>query len=329
MLKPKISVIVPAYNAELYLEETLDSILSQSFKDFELIIIDHASRDNTLQIIKKYLRIDNRIVFKSLKENMGGGKYAADIGYSICKGEWVIRVDSDDYLSENSLKTLYEKAISGKSDIVLQKMHCFNNNTNETVKIYSAPKSDFNVTFTGKDAVRLTIGNWKIGCNGMLMKKKVIPKYKISKTPVFLNSCEIDTRIFLINANKISFCNSIYMYRIHAENSGKKPSVNRTGLLIVDEILESFLQENYNKGDVIFNDMTLQKAKHLLGFYLFFLKNITLFDSKDYYKTVKIMNNFYDKINFKLFKGNYSTFISMLLRLSHFLFNLTTVVYKK
>lgn len=159
MLKPKISVIVPAYNAELYIEETLDSILSQSFKDFELIIIDHASRDNTLKIIEKYSRIDNRIVFKSLKENMGGGKYAADIGYSICKGEWVIRIDSDDYLSKNSLETLYQKAISGKSDIVLQKMHCFNNNTNETVKIYSAPKSDFNVTFTGKDAVRLTIGN--------------------------------------------------------------------------------------------------------------------------------------------------------------------------
>jgi glycosyltransferase involved in cell wall biosynthesis len=326
---PKISVIIPAYNAELHLQETIDSILSQSFKDFELIIVNHASTDRTLQIIEKYAKIDKRIVINSLSENMGGGKYAADIGYSIAKGEWIIRVDSDDYLSNNSLETLYKKAVNSKSDIVLQKMYCFNNETKEAVKIYSAPNSDLNMTIEGREAVRLTIGKWRIGCNGMLMKKEIIPEYKVPEVPTYLNSCEIDTRIFLINAKKISFCDSNYMYRIHPENSGKKPSVNRTGLLIVDEMLESLLQEKYHTNDVIFNDMTLQKGRHLLGFHLFFLKNIRLFNSVDYFKTIKIINNFYRGINFKLFKGKYSKLISISLRISNFLFNFLISIFKR
>jgi glycosyltransferase involved in cell wall biosynthesis len=260
---------------------------------------------------------------------MGGGKYAADIGYSIAKGEWIIRVDSDDYLSNNSLETLYKKAVNTKSDIVLQKMYCFNNETKEAVKIYSAPDSDLNMTIAGREALRLTIGKWKIGCNGMLIKKEIIPEYTVPKAPTYINSCEIDTRIFLINAKKISFCDSNYMYRIHPENSGKKPSVNRTGLLIVDEMLESVLQENYPINDVIFNDMTLQKGKHLLGFHLFFLKNIRLFNSDDYFETVKIINNFYNGINFKLFKGKYSKLISISLRISNFLFNLSISIFER
>jgi hypothetical protein len=208
-------------------------------------------------------------------------------------------------------------------------MYCFKDATKEALKIYSAPNFDMNMTLTGREAVRLTIGKWKIGCNGMLINKRLIPEYKVPDTSTYLNSCEIDTRVFLINAKKISFCDSNYMYRVHPGNSGKKPSVRRTGLLVVDELLESFLQDNYESTDVILNDMTFQKGKHLLGFYLFFLKNIALFESEEYFKTIKIMNNFYKGIDFKLFKGKYSILMSISIRSARFLFYIITSSFRR
>jgi len=324
---PKISVVIPAYNAELYLEETIKSILSQTFKDFELIIIDHASTDHTANIINEFAKKDSRIVFKSLPVNMGGGKYAADFAYSIAKAEWVIRVDSDDYLAENSLETLYTRALETQTDIVLQKMYCFKSGSNDALKIYSAPNSDMNQILDGREAVRLTIGWWKIGCNGMLIKKGLIPEYNQLKAPTYINSDEIDSRIFLINAKKISFCNSLYMYRVHKGNTGKKPSIHRVEILLVDELLEKFLRENYDSNDVILNDMTSQKCRHLLGFYLFFLKHMKLFKFEDYKRSLEIMRTFHKEINFNLLKGKYSILIKLSLMSGYFLLNISTNLY--
>lgn len=319
---PKISVVIPAYNAELYIEETIKSILFQTYKDFELIIIDHASTDNTLDIINKFAKKDDRVVFKSLSVNMGGGKYAADYAYSIAKGEWIIRVDSDDYLLHNSLELLYTRAIETKTDIVIQKMFCFEDVSNKELKIYSAPNLNMNQILEGRDAVRYTVGRWKIGCNGMLFKKKLIPKYNDFQNKTYINSDEIDSRVFLINAKNVSFCNSTYMYRVHKSNLGKKPSIHRRDTLIVDELLENFLKENYDLNDSIFNDMTLQKCRHLLMFYLFFLKNIKLFKLEDYSRTLEIMKNFHKGINFNLLKSKYSIILKFSLLCGYFILNI-------
>jgi glycosyltransferase involved in cell wall biosynthesis len=326
---PKISVVIPAYNAELYIEETIKSILCQTFNDLEIIIIDHASTDRTRDIINKFAEKDNRIVFKSLTVNMGGGKHAADIAYSIARGEWVIRVDSDDYLVENSLETLYKRAIETQTDIVLQKMFCFKDGSNDVLKIYSAPDSNVGQILEGREAVRLTVGRWEIGCNGMLIKKTLIPEYNESKTPTYINSDEIDSRIFLLNAKYISFCQSSYMYRVHKENTGKKPSIRRVEILLVDELLESFLRENYDSTDIIFEDLTSQKCRHLLGFYLFYFKNLKLFKLEDNKRTLEIMHKFYKGINFKLLKGKYSILMRLSLMSGHFLFNISTNLYSR
>lgn len=316
---PKISVVIPAYNAESYLHQTIESILSQSFEDFELIIVDHGSTDNTRLIMEKYAKEDDRIILKFLEENRGGGKHAADIGYSVALGEWIVRVDSDDYLSHDSLEALYRKAISSNSDIVLQRMCCFDNETKRVVRMYSVPDSDYNWTTEGKEAVRLTIGKWLLGCNGMLIRKELIPVYKPSNDTVYVNSCEIDTRIYLLNAKKISFCDSSYMYRLHLENSGKKPSIKRIGLLHVDEILESFLRDNYLQEDRIFEDMTYQKGKRLLAFQWFVMKYRSLFKPHELLEWIKVMNGYYRRIDHKLFKGPRSKLVSIALRITNVL----------
>lgn len=101
---PTISVIVPVYNTEKYLQCCIDSILSQTFTDFELLLINDGSTDSSGMICDEYAAKDNRInVFH--KKN-GGVSSARNVGLDNAKGEWVIFVDADDYLCEESLECL-------------------------------------------------------------------------------------------------------------------------------------------------------------------------------------------------------------------------------
>ena len=105
MENPRISVIVPVYNVEKYLPRCIDSILAQTFTDFELLLIDDGSSDNSGKICDKYARKDKRIrVFH--KEN-GGVSSARNIGLDKAKGEWITFVDSDDYVGKNWLTYFY------------------------------------------------------------------------------------------------------------------------------------------------------------------------------------------------------------------------------
>ena len=102
---PKISIIVPVYNVEQFLRHCIDSILNQSFADFELLLIDDGSKDASGEICDKYAVKDSRIrVFH--KEN-GGVSSARNLGLENAKGEWVTFVDADDSLKERFLNDLF------------------------------------------------------------------------------------------------------------------------------------------------------------------------------------------------------------------------------
>lgn len=104
---PKISIIIPVYNAEDSLPLCIESILTQSYSDFELLLINDGSTDYSGQVCNKYVREDNRIkVFH--QENKGVSR-ARNVGLNNAKGKWVLFCDSDDYLvSDNSLSSLQE-----------------------------------------------------------------------------------------------------------------------------------------------------------------------------------------------------------------------------
>ena len=103
---PLISVIVPVYNAEKYLHRCIESILAQSFADFELLLIDDGSKDNSGEICDGYAANDSRVrVFH--KEN-GGVNAARKLGVETARSEWITFVDSDDYLLVNALQYLLE-----------------------------------------------------------------------------------------------------------------------------------------------------------------------------------------------------------------------------
>ena len=98
MNNPKISVIIPVYNVEKYLSECLDSVISQTLKDIEIICVNDGSTDNSLQILKEYASKDTRIKIID-KENEGQG-YARKVGLDVANGEYILFCDSDYYYSE-------------------------------------------------------------------------------------------------------------------------------------------------------------------------------------------------------------------------------------
>ena len=106
MSAPKISVIMPTYNSESFLRESIDSILNQTFKDFELIVIDDCSTDSSLKIIKEYKRKDNRIFFLKNDKNLGHNK-TRNKGLKIAKGKYIAILDSDDISLEKRLEIQY------------------------------------------------------------------------------------------------------------------------------------------------------------------------------------------------------------------------------
>ncbi len=112
---PKISIIVPVYNVEQFLRRCLDSILSQTFQDFEVVLVNDGSTDNSGQICREYARKDPRIVFIE-KEN-GGLSSARNTGLDAAKGEYVGFVDSDDYIAPDMYKFLYENLVKYGADI--------------------------------------------------------------------------------------------------------------------------------------------------------------------------------------------------------------------
>lgn len=114
---PKISIIVPVYNVEYYIEKCIKSILNQVFTEFELILVDDGSTDNSGNICDKYAEKDNRIIVIH-KEN-GGISSARNIGLDIAKGEYIGFVDSDDFIHPMMYEILYTEIKNNKDSVVI------------------------------------------------------------------------------------------------------------------------------------------------------------------------------------------------------------------
>lgn len=115
--QPKVSVIVPVYNAVKYLERCVDSLKNQILDDIEIILVDDSSTDSSLEICNKKASEDSRIKVIH-KENEGAG-LARNAGLEIATGEYIGFVDSDDFVNADMFKTLYDKAVKYDSDLVV------------------------------------------------------------------------------------------------------------------------------------------------------------------------------------------------------------------
>uniref|UniRef100_UPI003AEFCC04 glycosyltransferase family 2 protein n=1 Tax=Cetobacterium sp. TaxID=2071632 RepID=UPI003AEFCC04 len=112
----KVSIIIPVYNVELYLREALDSVINQTLKEIEIIIVNDGSTDNSLEIVKEYETKDHRIIVIN-QENQGLSG-ARNSGLKIAKGHYIYFMDSDDYIALDTLEICYECALEKQLDFV-------------------------------------------------------------------------------------------------------------------------------------------------------------------------------------------------------------------
>ncbi len=133
---PLISIIVPVYNVEKYLSRCLNSILAQTFTDFEIIAVDDGSPDNCGKILDEYAQKDERI--KVIHKENGGLSSARNAGLDVAQGEYVAFVDSDDYLSDKFIEKLYNLIKKYNADI----SQCSFKETSKNTEISTVEKQE-------------------------------------------------------------------------------------------------------------------------------------------------------------------------------------------
>ncbi len=112
----KISVVIPVYNAEKYLEKCINSVIAQTYDNWEIVAVDDGSKDNSWEILQHYSKIDNRILVET-KKNEGPG-LTRNRGIEIASGDVIVFIDADDYIEPEYFSLLVEKMEKDKADVV-------------------------------------------------------------------------------------------------------------------------------------------------------------------------------------------------------------------
>lgn len=164
--RPAISVLIPIYNVEKYLQRCLDSVLAQRFQNFEIVCVNDASPDNSIKILRRYASTDDRIVIIDKPRNEGL-MMARHTGYNNARGDYFFFLDSDDFIPDNALQSLYDKAMETSADIAVGEMALVNTAGRKVLKNRSAK--------TGGDAMSYlrSILNWNTPslCGSLFSRK--------------------------------------------------------------------------------------------------------------------------------------------------------------
>ncbi len=116
---PAISVVIPMYNAEKYIEQCLESILNQTFDDYEVIIVDDCSTDNSIKKVENMMpKFNERLKIIKCKKNSGGAAIPRNIGMKIARGKYILPLDNDDLILNNALEILYNTAEETAADVL-------------------------------------------------------------------------------------------------------------------------------------------------------------------------------------------------------------------
>lgn len=196
----KISIIIPVYNKGQYLNKCLQSIKNQSFKNFEVIIIDDGSTDNSINIIDTYIRNDKR--FTKIESNHMGVGNARNKGLSNVNGDWVVFVDADDYLDSDYLNKMIEN--SQKYDLVVSGLkYDKNGNVGESIVLptHVFESSQIKHIFTKSYFPILTVPYCK------MYKMNIIKKFDVKFENIQYGEDTLFTINYLKYVKKISLLN--------------------------------------------------------------------------------------------------------------------------
>lgn len=233
----KISVIIPVYNGEKYIEDTLKSLQRQDYLNLEIIVINDGSTDKTIEILKKY---QGKV--KIINQKNGGASKARNKGIEHMTGKYLIFLDADDWLEDGAIKSAYLKMIKMKSDIILFKKVDFYQGKNcmKESENYKYLEGD---VIDGETALKESL-DWKISAVG-IYKIDLLKTNKIMFREKNLNGDELTVRELFYIANKVTFSSKKYYYRIHEGAVTKTINLKLfSQLLSFKELKDIFLEKN-------------------------------------------------------------------------------------
>ena len=285
-----ITVIVPCYNIEKYIEKCIESIENQTYKNIEIIAVDDCSTDNTIEVLKKLQEKYNNLFIYENKENRGAA-YSRNYAISKANGEYIGFIDSDDYVVENYYEALITKAQEEQADVVVTDIELvYEDETTKPLLVKACEGkrvNKFNLVNNGLSASP---------CN-KIFKKQLIEKYpflegKINEDVASILPC-------LVNAKKVAYIDTIKYFYIQRNNSVQNGEVTLKRLEMFDAIDMCFDRIKQNEEFLTYKDAILYQQVALL--YMVIIPK-----QSDYQKREEILQKFMEKQEkYELYKNPY------------------------
>ncbi len=267
----KVSVIVPVYNGEKYIEKCLHSLINQTLKDIEIIVIDDGSKDNTNKILQKY-----KEKIKIIKQKNLGVATARNKGLEIAIGEYIYFVDSDDWIEKDTLEKLYSKAIDNNYDCVMCNFWYINDNK-KWPGVVTNKKDILNINDKKDYMIKMFPVIWN-----KIYKKEKILKFKF-KNGVWAEDVEYLYRI-ISNIDNIGIVEDKLYYYYQRESSESRLYDKR-----VYDYINNFngIIEFYKKNN-LYDEYKLElEYCYVRYLYATFIKRASYFtNKKDYYVAI-------------------------------------------
>lgn len=276
---PKVSIIIPIYNAEKYLNKSLNSIVDQTLKDIEIICVDDCSTDNSLEILQDYAKKDSRFVILNLETNQGQG-IARNRGIEAATGEYIGFVDPDDWIDETMFEKMYTQAKNLDSEIVICGIQKYKEEIDKIIKVryfenYLSPIEVLKVDMpAGVNIDKSVVNKFLLlspgYCCNKIYKTEFIKHYKIGCSP---QRCYEDVIFMLrshILASKISYIDEyLYTYVIHQYSTLRSYENRYSELLTTCKNIRKYLydigqlenfRKNLNYFETIHSYLTYENA---------------------------------------------------------------------
>lgn len=240
-----ITIVVPIYNVEKYLERCVDSIISQSYKNIEIILVDDGSKDNSSKICDEYKKRDSRI--KVIHKENGGLSDARNKGIDISNGKYICFIDSDDWINKDMIETMHETIKKDNSQIsICRRYRAYEDGKKIEEQYKKYPKKNIFNNIEGLSYLMSFCGYDMSACDKMF-ELKLFDNIRFP----FGKTCEdsFTTYKLLFNAKKISYINKPfynYFYRINSIT--RNSNVNET---VIEAAKEQYQFVNDNVPELI------------------------------------------------------------------------------